>query len=263
MVRQRIDGPAGALSVIDGGEVDGGGTPALFIHGINGGAAHWLPLIERLAPHRRCVTFDLRGHGQSDKTGPFSEDDYMADVLAVLDGLSIGRVHLVGTSFGGCVAVRLAGKAADRVASLVALGSTLKPEGIDVDAAVEALHGAGVQNFFGQMLPAVSFKSGTDQAIIDESILLASTGRDEDLVEKVSRAAFSADLRGAAGDVSAPALVVAAEFDATCPVAQGEEMAKELGAELEVLAGLGHMAMVEDPDAVAARIEPFLRRHDN
>lgn len=260
--RFTIAGPAGTVSLVDTEPVDDAGIPALFLHGINGGAVHWLPLIERLSADRRCIAPDLRGHGESDKVGPFTADDYLADALAVLDHLGIARAHVVGTSFGGCVAVRMAGKAAERVASLIALGSTLKPAGIDVDEAVAGLRAVGARSFFAQFLPAASFRPGTDEAIIDDSLEVACNGRDEDLIEAVSRAAFGADLTAAAGDVSAPGLVLSGAFDLTCPVSQGSEMARQIGAELRTLPDRGHMAMLEDPDQVAAEIRPFLAQHD-
>ena len=57
--------------------------------------------------------------------GPFTVEGYVADALAVLDGLGVERAHVVGGSLGGSLAVALAATAPDRVASVAAFGSLL------------------------------------------------------------------------------------------------------------------------------------------
>ena len=261
MARATVDGPVGQLSYLDSGDA-GAGLPAVFVHGINGAADHWWPVAERLAGDRRCVSVDLRGHGQSVQRGPFTADDYLSDVLAVVESLGIERFHVLGTSFGGQVALALARKAPERVASMVVLGSTLRAEGLDVEAAIAGLRAAGPEAFFGQLMRQASFMPGTPDAIVDDAVALATRDRDVDLIVELSRTAFAADATPLAADVRTPALVLTGSYDMTCPVPQGKAFAKAIGAEFRALAGRGHMAMLEDPSAVADAIAPFLAQHD-
>lgn len=256
-----VRGPAGVLWALDSGE-QGGATPALFIHGVNMSSAVWGPMVERMSSDRRCVTFDLRGHGRSDRRGPFGPEDYAADALAVLDHVGLERIHVIGTSFGGAAATALAAAAPDRVRSIVAIGSTLKPEGIDIDAALETVREAGVEAFFAQAVPVISFRPGADPALVNEAVAAASTDRDFDTVGAVVRGAFSTDLLAVADAVRVPALVLTGEVDLTCPVAQGRAMADALRATFTVLPGEAHMAVVEDPDTVVGEVNRFLKAND-
>jgi pimeloyl-ACP methyl ester carboxylesterase len=230
----------------------------LFLHGINMSHDVWLSLIEALPAERRYVAVDLRGHGTSDRAGPFDAADYAADALAVLDALGIERAHIVGTSFGGSVACVLAARAPGRVASITAIGSALKVEGVDVDAAVGAMHAVGLRLFFESFLPQASFAPGTDAAIIQHAVDVAVTDRSEEVVVAVSRAAFAADVTAAAESASCPALVLVGEHDATCPPVFAEAMAKALHARLVVLPGVGHVATYENPALVVAELVPHL-----
>ena len=225
-------------------------------------AAVWQRLVDELGPDRRCIAVDLRGHGSSDQVGPFTAQDYAQDAVAALDALGVDRVHVVGTSFGGVVACVLAAQHPQRVASITAIGSALAVEGMDLEGAKAALQGLGVRGFYEMFLPQASFAPGTDQALVDEAVAIASDGRDVGLVIDVSVTAFSADNTSVAEVVTRPALVLAGQLDATCPTALGEVMAKVLGTELVQVPGRGHMVVVEDPAATARVVAPHLAAND-
>jgi 3-oxoadipate enol-lactonase len=255
-------GPAGELAGIAAGPTGGVALPVVLVHGINMSRDVWADVLEPLARSRRVVAFDLRGHGASHRSGPFTAEDYAADTLAVIDRLGIERAHVVGTSFGGSVACALAVRAPARVASIAAIGSALCVEGIDVDGAVAAIRAAGVRTFFAGFMPQASFAPGTDPKLIERELDAAANGRDVETVVGVSVTALGSDLRQIGAAVRVPALVVTGELDATCPVAAGEEMARTLRTELVVVPGRGHVLTMEDPAAVVRLIEGHLRKHE-
>jgi len=253
-----VPGPAGRLTGYAGPAGSGAATPVLLVHGINMSAKVWQRLVDQLGGDRRYIALDLRGHGGSDRTGPFTLDDYSDDVLAVLDHFGIGRAHVVGTSFGGSVAVTLAARVPDRVASVTAIGSALAVEGMDLEGATAALRGMGVRAFYDMFLPQASFAPGTPQDLIDEAATIASTDRDVDLVIDISVTAFTTDATARAEQVRCPALVMAGELDLTCPTPLGEAMAKVLGTELVTIPGRGHMVVVESPQETAVLVQRHL-----
>src|SRR5262249_61869382 len=81
----------------------GGGEPFVLIHGLASSLAFWyFRIAPGLARRHRVVMLDLRGHGRSSMppTG-YAGAPMAADVLALLDRLSVERAHLVGHRFAG------------------------------------------------------------------------------------------------------------------------------------------------------------------
>ncbi len=261
--RVEVPGPVGTIVAHDtGAPAAEGALPVVVVHGINMSAAVWDDLVTRLAPERRVVSMDLRGHGESVMSGPFDADGYAGDVLAVMDALGIERAHLVGTSFGGPVVATIAADRPDRVASVTAIGSAISAEGaVDVDAGLAMIREVGPLDFFRGFMGQASFAPGTEPELIERAAT-AAAGRDVDVIAEVVTVAFSADATDAVTRVRAPALVMTGEHDLTCPVPAGQQLAAALDTELVVLPGRGHMAMVEDADAVAAPLREHLAAAD-
>src|SRR5579883_499866 len=74
----------------------------------------------------RCITYDGRGNGRSDRptdAAAYSLDNYVGDALAVMDETNAGPAILVGLSFGGMLACIFAAHHADRVKAAVLVGT--------------------------------------------------------------------------------------------------------------------------------------------
>ncbi|HQV91772.1 MAG TPA: alpha/beta fold hydrolase, partial [Phycicoccus sp.] len=105
----------------------GSGPTLVLLHGGGPGAsgvANWTRNIPALAVHFSLVIPDLPGYGRStkdlDQSDPFG--DLAAAVRGLLDELDIERAHLVGNSYGGGAALRLALDRPDRVDRMVLNG---------------------------------------------------------------------------------------------------------------------------------------------
>lgn len=103
------------MAIILPHDVVGGGPPshtAIILHGILGSRRNWRSFTRRLAqryPHWRCVTVDLRGHGDAHgASGPHTVDACARDVARLTDTLGAAPRAVIGHSFGGKVALRYA-----------------------------------------------------------------------------------------------------------------------------------------------------------
>jgi pimeloyl-ACP methyl ester carboxylesterase len=98
----------------------GSGETVLLLHSSAGSSAQWRPLTEILQARRRVLAPDLHGYGQTgQRPGPASPG--LADAAALADAVlaqSAGRIHLVGHSYGGAVALRFAVDRPERLLSL-------------------------------------------------------------------------------------------------------------------------------------------------
>ncbi|MCC6145248.1 MAG: alpha/beta fold hydrolase [Candidatus Hydrogenedentes bacterium] len=113
---------------------EGHGTPVILVHGFAIDALfNWRApgVIRALRRHYRVISFDLRGHGGSDK--PMTMDAYgtqMADdILRLMDHLKIVKAHVLGYSMGGFITMDLVGRHPDRLLSACIGGAGWFPEG--------------------------------------------------------------------------------------------------------------------------------------
>jgi pimeloyl-ACP methyl ester carboxylesterase len=113
---QRVPVVGGALAV----EVLPGATePVLAIHGISSHRRLW-NWLRAESPDLTLIAPDLRGRADSFRVpGPSSVAQHADDMVAVLDALQLDRIHVIGMSMGGFIAVDLATRCPDRVKSLV------------------------------------------------------------------------------------------------------------------------------------------------
>jgi lipase len=95
----------------------GEGKPMLCLHGIEAHGVRFVGLASYL-PGYQIVAPDLRGHGRSTRSGPFSVEQHVADLVPILDELG-AETTILGHSFGGRIAWEIARVAPDKVARLV------------------------------------------------------------------------------------------------------------------------------------------------
>ena len=110
----------------------GEGAPVLMIHGSGPGVSAWanwrLP-IAALSQHFRCLAPDMAGFGYSTVLDgyAFTREAWLEQLIGFLDALGLEKVHVIGNSFGGSMALALAIATPERVDRLVLMGSVGVP----------------------------------------------------------------------------------------------------------------------------------------
>jgi pimeloyl-ACP methyl ester carboxylesterase len=102
-------------------ELSGGtGDPIVLVHGSWIDHHNWDAVVPLLARSFRVLTYDRRGHSQSERpASPYSIRADVADLAALIEVLRLGPAHIVGNSSGGSVVLRLAGERPDLFRSLI------------------------------------------------------------------------------------------------------------------------------------------------
>ena len=216
----------------------------------------------------RVVRPDFRGQGRNgDASATVTMDACADDVVALVEGLGVGPVHVVAQSMGGDVAVRVAARRPDLVDRLVLLGSSVRAEPPDQLEAfrpiadevaqhgfVGDVHEMVVQIMLGQSCrddperADVTAKMRADVAALRPGLHHAVRG----VVERES----AVDLLPS---VTAPTLVVSGGEDVARPPAWSQEVVDGIpGAELWSLPDVGHSVITERPDLVVPRVLDFL-----
>ena len=107
-------------------------------HGMAKNHKLWYAWVPILAQHYRVVRFDMRGMGQSSVPAPgypWSLENFAKDLLGLLDQLELPRVHLIGETVGGSIAMRFATLHQDRLLSLAVCTSPVTFDAHHTDSA--------------------------------------------------------------------------------------------------------------------------------
>src|SRR5262245_52652678 len=93
-------------------ELTGNGeVPLVFVHGSWDSHDDWDLVVARLADSFRILTYDRRGHSQSERlTGQGSVREDVADLAALIEHFELAPAWVVGNSFGALITLRLAGE---------------------------------------------------------------------------------------------------------------------------------------------------------
>ena len=97
----------------------------LFLHGLSFQARSWDAVIREIEPEFECICVDFRGHGQSEKKGPYTSRQLALDVVAFIKNLQLSRIVGVGHSLGALVLLQVATKLNDEFTSLLLLEPTV------------------------------------------------------------------------------------------------------------------------------------------
>jgi pimeloyl-ACP methyl ester carboxylesterase len=226
----------------------------LLVHGIQGTAEAWQPLLPSLSA-RRCVLPNLPGRGLSPRWSEgavltrdrYYHLDHYADLIqALLVKLceSAGRpVALAGWSMGVSVILNLLARHGDESVDRLVL----------ISGTACATPGA------------VWFHGETPEALAEEARARAQrlglrTVADADAVAATWSSVREADLRDAARAIRRPTLVVHGELDDQCPLDHGHWLARNVSqAQWMPLAGVGHAALGACPADLGSSMSAFLK----
>jgi pimeloyl-ACP methyl ester carboxylesterase len=247
----------------------GTGPAVVLIHGFSLDMRMWDPQVAELAAAFRVVRYDCRGFGISGPLDPAVPYTHAADLIAMLDYLSIEQATLVGLSFGGQVALKTALAAPERVLALVLLDSLL--DGVPWDEESKA----GLTELSSQ-LRAGGLIAGRKAWLAHP--LFAAAQRRPELSTKLAE--MVADYPGqhwlgqdphrpdSAAPIellerlTIPALVIAGELDVPGFRVMTDVLGQRLPlAEKVIVEDAGHMVNMEQPAAVNALLLRFLRAH--
>ena len=242
----------------------GGGkaTPVVLVHGFGADLNSWMFTQPVLAEGRRAVALDLPGHGGSAKqVGAGDAETLAAAVADALDALDLGRVHLVGHSLGGAVAIAFAGAQSDRVATL----TLIAPVGLgaEINAAfIDGFVRAGRRREAQEVLALlVRDPAMVSRAMVEDVLRYKRLDGVAAALDTIARAWFpdgrqALDLRPALAALSAPAQLIWGSDDRIIPLAHAEALAGKLT--VHIVDDAGHLPHMEKTGEVNRLIGRFI-----
>ena len=246
--------------------IEGQGPVLFLVHGIGSRRQAWNEVVSCLKDDFTCISYDLRGHGDSAlPDGAFGLDDLVDDLEALRAKLGIDQAHVAGHSLGGMIGPAYAYAHPDRVLT-VGILSTAAFRTEDDAAKLQAVIRAMEENGIGNTLDTLVNRWFTDEFIRAnpdkiEARLKQVIDTDPDVFMNVFHIYAETEMAPWLHKVAAPSLVLTGENDGGCNPRLNRLIAKALpNSELVILDHLKHSLMIEDSPLLAAHLGTFLRK---
>jgi pimeloyl-ACP methyl ester carboxylesterase len=232
----------------------GSGKPLLLLHGWGTSLDTFSGMTDDLAKQFSVTAFDFPGHGGSGMPpAAWAVDDFVELTLGVMAALGVSRTSVLGHSFGGRVAIKLAAAHPEVVDRLVLVDSAGVPPPQTLTRRVKRL-ASRFANASGRLgRPGQAVRRAIVERIASTDYLNAGPLRGTFL------AVIREDLRPVLPGIKAPTLLIWGESDGDTTLADARAMEKLIpGSRLLVLKNAGHFSYLDQYGRFRLAIIPFL-----
>lgn len=252
---------------IDGRQISykeaGKGKTIILIHGFCGNAEYWEKIMPLLKDFH-VIAIELRGHGQTCFNGEsFMIEDLAKDIQLFLTEKGLANVYMFGHSLGGYVTLAFAELFPSALTGFGLIHSTAYPDTEEGKKgrlkAIEKIQDLGIAAFVDGLIPNLFSDDAiyTKQEELEKAKMIGYHTDAVAAMETLSAMRKRIDRNHIIADSQVPVLIVKGTKDKVVPLdraisASGNHITVEL---LET----GHMSMMEDPNALVAAIQKFVK----
>ena len=234
----------------------------VLIHSLAMDRTFWNAVAPALSEATAVLTYDCRGHGQSDKPeGPYLVEQFADDLADLLDHLGWRSAVVAGASMGGCVTLAFAAAYPTRAAGLGLFDTTAwydAPDKWEERAAtaeakgLEAMLEFQTTRWFTDAFRA-SRKDVLDAAV---AVFLANPAR---CYAQTCRMLGACNLTAALPHLKMPVRIAVGDEDYATPVAMSETLHRGIaGSTLTVIRNARHLTPLECPERIVAELQKLL-----
>ena len=246
---------------------EGSGSPVILVHGLGINRQMWQWQIESLSPNFSVIYYDLLGHGESvNPEIPCQLSQFSSQLLTLMDGLNLECCALVGFSLGGLIVQEFALNHPEKVNTLVLLNTAhgrTKSERKEVLSRVQQAEEHGPASTVEAALERwFSIEFSANNPEIMDKMRSWIKANDKYIYPKIYRLLAECDesLKDSISDIRCPTLVMTGEDDRGNSPEMSHRMAALIpNARAEIIPGLKHMGLVENPEAFNSRIVSFFQ----
>ena len=240
-------------------ERHGEGTPLLLLNGIMMSTASWAPFVAPLTRDGQgLLLVDLMDQGQSEaRDGDYTMADQARMLAALLDHLQLDSVPVLGTSYGGALALQFAVTWPQRVSRLLLAATRAYTDPLFHGMCESWLHATHApQAFYTATIPlfyGATFQQEHEEWMAERRRVLEATAfANADFMARMGRlirSIMAFDLRGHLGKIACPTLVLAPEEDLVMMPWEQRRIRDGIpGAQLLTLPATGHVLFLERPE---------------
>ncbi|MEM8873021.1 MAG: alpha/beta hydrolase [Planctomycetota bacterium] len=242
---------------------NGKGKAVCLVHGFPLDRRVWAPVAERLGDEARVINVDLPGFGEAKPAKPCQIDSLAGALHEVLSELSALPVVLAGLSMGGYVALAYAAAFGDSLAGLALVDTRAAADDhekrVGRDRMIQLVQREGTEAITNAMFDdMLAHPHDNTPAVHDLRNIMNHCP--PHTIERALRAMkLREDRTDLLPTLDLPAVVIVGEHDRITPVDEAERMSAALPhGKLKVIPDAGHMAPLEQPDAVAEALRTLL-----
>lgn len=242
----------------------------IFAHGLLFSCRMFDKQIEFLKNKYRCVAFDFRNHGKSEiTTDSYDIETLYEDVAELLTKLNLAPCHFVGLSMGGFIGMRLAARKPKLIKSLILIGTSADPESKDNITKYKLL------NFIARWLGLSVVANRVMSIIFGQKFLKNKKSATElrlwrkyfmsndrnGITKAVNSVINRKGIYNEISSIKCPTLIIAGDEDVATPIEKSVRIHKKIKkSKLKIIHGVGHTAIVEEPEQVNIAILDFLSK---
>jgi pimeloyl-ACP methyl ester carboxylesterase len=250
-------------------EEAGEGIPLICLHTAGSDGRQYRALLndDDVTSRFRVIAFDMPWHGKSSPPAGFQDeeyrlttDSYVELVMTVAKALALDAPVVMGCSIGGRVVLELARRHGDYFGAIIGLQSSAFVQSY---FDISWLHRPNIHG--GEMAAAYCYGLVGPEAPPEhrwETLWHYMQGGPGIFKGDLYFYSIDGDVSGSLGDIdtaSCPVYMLTGEYDYSCtPEASRDTAAKIAGAKLEIMSGLGHFPMSEDPERFKGYLAPVL-----
>lgn len=222
----------------------------------------WQPQVDELKSHFNVITYDTRGHGESDVISDTTLQNLAEDVVDILDALSIEKSHFCGISMGGITGLWLGIHHPERFNSITVANSAAKigqaeawlsrAESVEQNGLAELVKTTHTRWF--------SEKFDYQHNVVAQTTIQSLANTPAQGYANACRALAHADLRDEIAQIQIPVLLIAGTEDPVTTVADAEFVQNTVKNSQLAKLEASHLSNIEQPQRFTQELTRFIQQ---
>jgi len=261
MPKVRVNGVS-----LDYESVGKGKETIVFSHGLLFNKTMFHKQIAVLKGRYRCISYDHRGQGESERTKQgYGMDNLTRDCLGLMDALNIESCHFVGLSMGGFVGMRLSARHPERIKSLILMETSANVEehASKYHVLAWAVRLLGIKPVVPKVMSILfGQKFLKDPSRREERMQWAKymAAHRKSIVRPVHGVIVRKAIFDELKNITAPTLIIVGDQDIAIEPIHSQKIHEKIKeAQFIMIGGAGHSPTLEEPEQVTQVIEGFLK----
>ena len=250
-------------------ETYGQGKPLILLNGIMMSTASWGIFIDAFSKNNQLILLDFLDQGRSDKMEgiSYTQDEQVEVLKALLENINIGKINIVGISYGGEVALGFSVKYQQYIEKLILFNTTAKTSSWLRDIGTGWNRSANdALDYYCTTIPVIYsprfYNEKSEWMDKRKTLLTENVFNQKPFMDSMVRLTDSAEQHNVVdklSDIKVPTLIVCCENDYVTPMAEQKQLNELIkGSELVMLPNTGHASMYERPAVFASLVLGYI-----